>query len=404
MHIVIVGGGAAGFFAAIRAAELLPGASVQILERGNAVLSKVRVSGGGRCNLTHACFSARDLVKNYPRGERELLGPFHQFSCSDTVEWFEARGVPTKIESDGRIFPVSNKSLSIIDCLMDAARNAGVKIHLQHRISDILPPEHPGHPWKITVNDGVWSTDRLLIATGSSPAVWEILGKLGIAIIPPVPSLFTFNIQDERIQELPGLSAPAAEVHVEGSKLKSIGPLLITHWGMSGPAILKLSAWGARELCRYGYDFNLRVNWTGIPLQGLLQQLEAQKNTSPRQQVCGQPMFQLPTRLWRNLVLACRIPESRRWAEIGKKEMQQLVETLGNCRFKVQGKSTFKEEFVTAGGVDLKEINFKTFESKRLPGLFFAGEVLDIDAITGGFNFQAAWTGGWIAGGAMVMP
>lgn len=404
MDITIVGGGAAGFFAAISAAELLPGARVRILERGKEVLSKVRVSGGGRCNLTHACFSPRDLVKYYPRGERELLGPFHRFSCADTVEWFGSRGVETKIEADGRIFPVSNKSQSIIDCLMSAARNAGVEIRLQQRVSDILPPQLPGQPWKITSNNEVLTTDRLLIATGSSTAVWDILGKLGIAIVPPVPSLFTFNIRDERIEGLPGLSVPAAEVYIEGSKLKADGPLLITHWGMSGPAILKLSAWGARELHRYDYHFNIRVNWTGISMQNLLQQLESHKNISPRQQICGQPIFQLPARLWRSLVAACSIPESRRWADLGKQEVQQLCEALGNCRFEVQGKSTFKDEFVTAGGVDLKEINFKTFESKRFPGLFFAGEVLDIDAITGGFNFQAAWTGGWIAGGAMATP
>jgi hypothetical protein len=225
-----------------------------------------------------------------------------------------------------------------------------------------------------------------------------------MAIVPPVPSLFTFNIKDERIEGLPGLSVPAAEVHIEGSKLKSTGPLLITHWGMSGPAILKLSAWGARELHQHGYHFHLRVNWTGIPLQNLMEALEQHKKAFPRQLVSGQAIFQLPARLWRNLILACGITEHRRWADLAKKEMQQLLETLGNCRFTVQGKSTFKEEFVTAGGVDLKEINFKTFESKRFPGLFFAGEVLDIDAITGGFNFQAAWTGGWIAGGAMVAP
>ena len=402
MKITIVGGGAAGFFAAIRAAEQNPGAVVQILERGAEVLSKVRISGGGRCNLTHACFVPKELVKFYPRGEKELLGPFYTFSCADTVEWFESRGVKTKTEQDGRIFPVSDQSRSVVDCLVQAAKHAGVNVLLQQRVSDITPPAFPGAPWQFSCNGSLHETDCLLIATGSSAAIWENLHKIGLEIVAPVPSLFTFNIRDERIRDLPGLSVPQAEVSVESSKLKSSGPLLITHWGMSGPAILKLSAWGARELHQMQYRFFLRVNWTGLDLQTLLEVLEDRKKSQPRLQPSSQAMFQLPARLWRSLVHAAGIPEEKRWADLNKKEMLALLEQLGNNRFHVEGKSTFKEEFVTAGGLALKEINFKTFESKRYPGLFFAGEVLNIDAITGGFNFQAAWTGGWIAGAAMA--
>ena len=402
MKITIAGGGAAGFFAAIRAAELNPGATVQILERGKEVLAKVRVSGGGRCNLTHACFIPKELVKFYPRGERELLGPFYTFSCADTVEWFESRGVKTKIEEDGRIFPVSNQSRSVIDCLMQAAEKAGVTVHLHQKITGIIPPDQPGEPWRFISNGDTHETDRLLLATGSSTSIWEILEKRGLEIIPPVPSLFTFNIRDERIRELPGLSVPNAELSIEGSKLKSSGPLLITHWGMSGPAILKLSAWGARELHQVHYRFKLRVNWTGLSRQNIQEELESRRKSHPRITPGSQPMFHIPSRLWRSLINATGIPEEKRWADLNKKELLVLLEQLAESSFDVEGKSTFKEEFVTAGGVALKEINFKTFESKRFPGLFFAGEVLDIDAITGGFNFQAAWTGGWIAGAAIA--
>ncbi len=302
------------------------------------------------------------------------------------------------------MFPVSNQSRSVIDCLMSAAEKAGVKVFLHQKITDILPPEQPGRPWQFISNGELQETDRLLLATGSSTAVWEILDKIGLEIVPPVPSLFTFNIQDDRIRELPGLSVPNATVTIEGSKLKSSGPLLITHWGMSGPAILKLSAWGARELHHLQYRFILRVNWTGLSHPTIQQELEARKKSHPRITPASQPMFQVPARLWRSLVNAAGIPEEKRWADLNKKELLALLEQLGESSFNVEGKSTFKEEFVTAGGVALKEINFKTFESKRFPGLYFAGEVLNIDAITGGFNFQAAWTGGWIAGGAMAAP
>jgi predicted Rossmann fold flavoprotein len=404
MNIVVIGGGAAGFFGAIRAAECNPSARVLILERGKDVLSKVRVSGGGRCNLTHACFVPKELVTYYPRGGKELLGPFHVFGCGDTVAWFEGRGVKTKIEEDGRMFPVSNKSQSVIDCLQVSADNAGVGVLLHQRVEDLVPPAAPGGIWKVVCKDGAYEADRVLVAAGSSPAIWEILAQLGLQIVEPVPSLFTFHIQDERIADLPGVSLPLATAQVEGTKLEASGPLLITHWGLSGPAILKLSAWGARELHQKSHRFTLKVNWIREKTETCKTDLEEQKQTAPRQLVAPQPLFGLPSRLWKRLLHAAGIGEEKRWADTSKKELQHLAEQLTACRFQVTGKSTFKDEFVTAGGVDLREINFKTFESKRLPGLFFAGEILNIDAITGGFNFQAAWTGGWIAGEAMAQP
>ncbi len=404
MRIIVIGGGAAGFFGAIRAAECNPQARVLILERGKEVLSKVRVSGGGRCNLTHACFIPKELVKYYPRGEKELLGPFHSFACGDTVAWFEARGVITKIEEDGRMFPASNKSQSVIDCLEISADKAGVGVLLHQRVEDLVPPAAPGGAWHVVCKENTYQADRVLVAAGSSPAIWEILARLGLQIVEPVPSLFTFNIQDERIAGLPGISVPSATAQVEGTKLEASGPLLITHWGLSGPAILKLSAWGARVLHEKNHRFTLKVNWIQEKTETCKTDLEEQKQTAPRQLVAPQPMFSLPSRLWKSLLHAAGIGEEKRWADASKKELQQLAEQLTACRFQVTGKSTFKDEFVTAGGVDLKEINFKTFESKRFPGLFFAGEILNIDAITGGFNFQAAWTGGWIAGEAMAQP
>lgn len=401
MNILVVGGGAAGFFGAIRAATCNPKATVTILERGKEVLTKVKISGGGRCNLTHACFVPRDLVKFYPRGEKELLGPFHVFAPGDTVHWFESRGVPTKIEADGRMFPVSNQSQSVIDCLLDAARTAGVRVKTQQRVEDILPPSAPGAPWTVICQGESYHADRLFIATGSSTGMWDILERIGLKLVPPVPSLFSFNIKDTRIQDLPGLAVPMAQLTVEGTKLQASGPLLITHWGMSGPAILRLSAWGARELNQKAYSFSLRVNWINQKPDDTIQLLEAQKVDEARKVVSAQPLFGLPTRLWKNLVSGAGITDDKRWADLTKKELHALATELSQGKYPVTGKSTFKDEFVTSGGVDLKEIQFKTFECKRFPGLFLAGETLNIDAITGGFNFQAAWTGGWIAGSSM---
>lgn len=401
MTIIIIGGGAAGFFGAIRAAESNPDAKVFILERGKEVLGKVKVSGGGRCNLTHACFAPMDLVKYYPRGSKELLGPFNTFAPADTVEWFEQRGVKTKTEQDGRMFPVTNKSQTIIDCLLSQAQRAGIEILYNQRVWEISPPGVHSGKWCVQSTDNRYEADKVLIAAGSSQAIWDMLEKLGISIVEPVPSLFTFNIQDQRIQELPGVSVPMAQVQVVGTRLESSGPVLITHWGLSGPAVLKLSAWGARDLHQLQYRFTIVVNWIMKAVENCKQELMENKESCPRRQVVGQPLYSLPSRLWNSLVLASGIGTEKRWADVGKKEMHALAEQLTSGKYSVSGKSTFKEEFVTAGGVDLKEVNFKTFESKKFPGLYFAGEVLNIDAVTGGFNFQAAWTGGWIAGSAM---
>ncbi|MCB0579654.1 MAG: NAD(P)/FAD-dependent oxidoreductase [Phaeodactylibacter sp.] len=401
-RIIVIGGGAAGFFAAIRCAELNPEAEVTILEAGKDVLSKVKISGGGRCNVTHACFVPKELSKNYPRGERELIGPFHRFCTGDTVEWFEKRGVPTKIEEDGRMFPTTNKSQTIVDCLQESARRAGVEVLLQQRVHRLEPPAEGRPHWLAHTKARSYPADTVLVATGSSPAVWKVLAELGHCIVDPVPSLFTFNIRDPRIEGLPGVSVPKAEVKVEGSRLIATGPLLITHWGMSGPAILRLSAWGARELAEKKYSFSIRVNWVNQHVENVRETLNELRQNEPKKQPYARPLFGLPTRLWRSLLAHAGVPEQARWAELSKNATNKLTEELAQGSYAVNGKSTFKEEFVTAGGVDLKEVDFKTFQSKLFPGLFFAGEVLNIDAITGGFNFQAAWTGGWIAGEGMV--
>ena len=400
--IIIIGGGAAGFFTAIRAAECDPSAQVVILEKSKDVLGKVKVSGGGRCNLTHACFIPRELSKFYPRGEKELLGPFNRFACGDTIDWFEKRGVSTKIEEDGRMFPSSDDSQTVIDCLWSAARKAGVKVYTNTPLKSIKAPAQAGKTWVIETATQTLHAHKVMLATGSSPSMWDLLAKLGHQIVPPVPSLFTFNIKDARLSDLLGVSVPLAEVQVEGQKLRSSGPLLITHWGLSGPAILKLSAWGARELAALNYRFAVRVNWIMAKTESTREDLEELKLEDGRKMVMANAQFGLANRLWKRLVQAAGIREDKRWADLSKKEIQALAEELTQGRFQVNGKSTFKEEFVTAGGVDLKEVDFKTFESKLFPGLFFAGEVLNIDAITGGFNFQAAWTGGWIAGEAMA--
>ncbi len=401
--IIIIGGGAAGFFAAINYAEANPDAQVIILERGKDVLNKVRISGGGRCNLTHACFDARTLTSYYPRGNKALLGPFHRFACSDTIAWFEARGVATKTEADGRMFPLSNTSQSIIDCLQEAAKKAGVKIWTQQNVINIATPtkEQPQFALKIK-HSKILYADKLLVASGSNARVWDILATLGHTIVPPVPSLFTFNTKDTRLRNLAGISVPNAIVSIKNSKFKETGPLLITHWGMSGPAILKLSAFGARTLADLKYRFELQVNWIGDSSQELSKQLQAKRKRAANKLVTKVKLAPLPNRLWQSLVKAAQISETARYGDLSKQQQQQLLKELCAGSYAINGKSTFKEEFVTAGGVKLKEINFKTFESKLHPNLFFAGEVLDIDAVTGGFNFQAAWTGGYLAALGML--
>jgi len=396
--IVIVGGGAAGFFTAINIVEKNPSYKVAILERGKEVLTKVKVSGGGRCNVTHACFVPNDLVKFYPRGEKELRGPFHQFCSGDTIEWFEKHGVELKIEEDGRMFPVSNSSQTIIDCFTHTVKKLGIDILTGQSVQSLFKGDDY---WKIETNVATYSCQKIVLATGSNPKIWDLLSEIGHTIIPPVPSLFTFNIKDKRIKDLMGVSA-VASVKVKNSKLEASGPLLITHWGMSGPGILRLSAWGARELADKKYQFAIEVNWlneiTFEEAEGKLKELKLEHS---KKAVSKKSPFEFPNRLWESLVFASEISEETKWADLTKKQLQNLALQLTKGEFQVNGKSTFKEEFVTAGGIDLKEINFKTMESKIHENLFFAGEIINVDAITGGFNFQNAWTGGFIVAEAI---
>ncbi len=391
--ILIVGGGAAGFFTAINTAEKNPALKIAILERGKEVLSKVRVSGGGRCNVTHACFVPDELVKYYPRGEKELRGPFHQFCSGDTIAWFEKHGVELKIEDDGRMFPVSDSSQTIIDCFTDAVKKLGIDVLTGQSVQSVYKSENH---WKIDTNKGNFTCQKLIMATGSNPKIWELLAQTGHSIVPPVPSLFTFNIKDARIKDLMGVSA-LASVKVKNSKLEASGPLLITHWGMSGPGILRLSAWGARELADKNYQFVIEVNWLhDWSVAETEENLRELKLEHSKKVVAKKSPFTFANRLWESLVLAAGITADTKWADLTKKQLQELALQLTKGEFQVNGKSTFKEEFVTAGGIDLKEINFKTMESKLHQNLYFAGEIVNIDAITGGFNFQNAWTSGFI--------
>lgn len=394
--VCVIGGGAAGFLGAITCAENFDQAQVIILEQNQTVLNKVKISGGGRCNVTHACFDPKELVQFYPRGKKELLGPFHKFQPGDTFEWFENRGVELKIEKDNRVFPITDQSTTIIDCLMQAATDADVKIWNSSKIISIQVNDN--QTWKLQLASGkVIIADYVLMTTGSSPMVWEML-RAYHEIIDPVPSLFTFNIQHAILTDLPGISVPHAEIHLEGQKLSTEGPLLITHWGLSGPAILKMSAWGARFFYAANYRFGISVNWSGLAEHQVEKTLQEQIFTSPKKMVMTTALFQIPQRLWRRLMEYLKIEEQLTWSQVDATLLQQIKKIICRCSFKVNGKSTFKDEFVTAGGVALDEVDFRTMESKKVKNLFFAGEVLDIDALTGGFNFQAAWTTGFLAG------
>ena len=396
--VIIIGGGAAGFFTAINLAEKNASLKIAILERGKEVLSKVRISGGGRCNVTHACFDANELTTFYPRGNKELRGPFHLFAATDTVTWFQQHGVSIKKEEDGRMFPQANTSKAIIDCFLHLQQSLYIRLFTGE---NVLSVQYNNSNWQLETQQNQFNATRLCFATGSSPAMWKLLQQLGHTIVPPVPSLFTFNCKDERITNLPGIAADAS-VSIKDTKLHTSGPLLITHWGMSGPAILKLSAWGARILHEKDYTFTLNVNW--LPTEGVestLQKLKLIKEQQAQKTISAKSPFAIPNRLWESLVQAALINQQTRWADISKAQIQQLAQQLCQCSFNIKGKSTFKEEFVTAGGIDLKEIDFKTMRSKILPNVYFAGEVLNIDAVTGGFNFQNAWTGGYIAATSM---
>jgi predicted Rossmann fold flavoprotein len=395
--VVIIGGGAAGFFTAIQCKENNSTLTVLILEQSKNVLNKVRISGGGRCNVTNSVWDAHDLVKYYPRGERELLGPFSKFGCGDTMAWFEDKGVALKIEDDGRVFPVSDNSESIAACLLKQIQASGIQMSTNAKVKDFTIKEKG---FIVHGNLGDVHCRQLMIAPGSSPYFWDLLHSKGYTITKPMPSLFTFNTKDSRLSGLMGLSASNTAIKVKGTSLHSGGPLLITHWGLSGPAILKLSAWGARTLSDLHYKFWIIVDW--LP-QITSDEIKKMKNNFGAKTILANPLGNVPMRLWKSLLsVHTTINDGLRWADLNKEGLEEMMDCIKACQFQINGKSTFKEEFVTAGGVDLKQINFNTFESKLHKGLYFGGEVIDVDAITGGFNFQAAWTAGYLAGKAIA--
>jgi len=402
-RIAIVGGGAAGFFAALACAEA-GGRAITILEKGPQFLAKVKISGGGRCNVTHACFNEREFATRYPRGEHALISPFEQFQASDTVDWFARHGVKLKTEADGRMFPVTDSSQTVIDCLVNTARSAGVKLQANCGVEGVVKDADGAFLLALS-NQETLTCDRLLLATGGcrTPALGQLAVSLGHALEPPVPSLFTFHIPLPWLRQLAGVSLEDAEVSVPGSKLRERGAMLVTHWGFSGPAVLRLSAWGARALHQKGYQFPLLVNWLPqFNAETLAMELESRRRSQPAKLVVNSPVPPLSARLWEALVLASDVPPDTRWSALSNAARHRLIQRLLGSEFAVTGKSLNKDEFVTCGGVRLDEVNFRTMESRICPGLFFAGEVLDIDGITGGFNFQSAWTTGWIAGRAMA--
>ena len=389
--VIIIGGGASGFFTAANIDTKLY--DVTILEQNSDVLQKVKISGGGRCNVSHACFDPRELVQFYPRGHKELLSVFTKFQPGDTMNWYEEHGVTLKIEDDNRIFPESNSSQSIIDCLVNECRKKNVKILTKQTVTEILPQENG---YKIHTTDQNYFADYVIFSTGSSPKAFKILEKLGHQIITPVPSLFTFNIKNEILKDLMGTSFQYVDIEIPKLNLEESGSLLITHWGLSGPAILKLSAWGARELAALKYQFEIIVNFIGTASEDALEIFKNFKENEPKKSIGQAKIFDITNRFWQRILFVSGIDTTKQLANINNKEMQKIIENLCCCRMNVTGKSTFKEEFVTAGGVDLKEMDFKTMKSKKLPNFYISGEVLNIDAVTGGFNFQACWSEGWL--------
>ena len=396
MKVIVIGGGAAGFFGAIACAIAHPHAEVTLLEAGRSPLAKVRISGGGRCNVTHHCFDPAQLVQYYPRGGKALRGAFTRFGTSDTIAWFAARGVQLKSEADGRMFPVTDRSETIIECLVEAAAKAGVKLRTGTAVKAV---RRTTAGFEVELNREKYRGDRLLLATGSNPLGYRWAKDLGHTVSPPVPSLFTFNINDPRLQDLAGVSVDRVHLRfLDG--IAQTGPLLITHWGISGPAVLKLSAWGARVLHDHRYRLPLIINWVpDYHSDSLRQYLLEIKSQTPKKRIASSCPLALPKRLWQRFVTNLGIAQT--WAEVSKKELNQLVQELTQGSYQISGKGVFKEEFVTCGGITLKEVNFKTMESRCCPGLYFAGEILDIDGVTGGFNFQSAWTTAWLAGQAM---
>jgi len=400
LRIVVIGGGAAGFFGAITAAEAFPTAQVTILEKNNTVLNKVRISGGGRCNVTHACFDNRKLAKNYPRGEAFLRPLLKHFDAGATVRWFESRGVPLKTEADGRMFPVTDSSETIIDCLQREAWRLGVQIRTSCGVKTLTAGSGG---WAINLANGeTMQADRVLLAVGGypqAPSYGWMPGLTANALVSPVPSLFTFNTPENPLLTLAGVAVPDALVKIAGTRHEQRGPVLITHWGFSGPAVLRLSAWGARELAECNYCHELRINWLPAFNENTIrEQMQAFRQAHPKKQVTSQALFNLPGRLWAALALEAEIAEATRWGDLPAKQQNRFINLLTNSSFSVSGKSTFKDEFVTCGGVSMEAINPETLESRAQKGLFFAGELLNVDGITGGFNFQNAWTTGYVAG------
>lgn len=389
--VIIIGGGASGFFTAANIDTKLY--DVTILEQNSDVLQKVKISGGGRCNVSHACFDPRELVQFYPRGNKELLSVFTKFQPGDTMNWYEEHGVALKIEDDNRIFPESNSSQSIIDCLVNECKKKNVKILTKQTVTEILPQENG---YKIHTTDQNYFADYVIFSTGSSPKAFKILEKLGHQIIAPIPSLFTFNIKNEILKDLMGTSFQYVDIEIPKLNLEESGSLLITHWGLSGPAILKLSAWGARELAALKYQFEIIVNFIGTASEDALEIFKNFKENEPKKSIGQAKIFDITNRFWQRILFVSGIDTTKQLANINNKEIQKIIENLCCCRMNVTGKSTFKEEFVTAGGVDLKEMDFKTMKSKKLPNFYISGEVLNIDAVTGGFNFQACWSEGWL--------
>lgn len=403
-RLVVIGGGAAGFFCAVNAARMNPMLEVILLEKSNKILSKVKVSGGGRCNVTHACFEIADMVRHYPRGGNFLKKAFYQFFTTDTIKWFSDRGVVLKTEDDGRMFPVTDSSQTIIDCLMREADKYGVQVKMKSEVEGI---SSTGDGFTIHFPGGnSIPANYICIASGGYPksGMFDWLRQTGHSIEEPVPSLFTFNMPGNRVRDLPGVSVPDAQVKVTGSKLSTRGPLLITHWGMSGPAILRLSAWGAREFAACDYQFTITVNWLGEMREHELQEkFRSLRFELASQKINNRNPHGLPNRLWQYLLEESGINFELRWADLPAREQNKLVKNCCSQEFKVSGKTTFKEEFVTAGGIKLSEIDPQTMQSKILPGLFFAGEIMDVDGVTGGFNFQNAWTSGYIAATAIAV-
>lgn len=395
--MIVIGGGAAGFFAAINLAKREPATLVVLLEKSNKLLSKVKISGGGRCNVTHHCFDNRELVNHYPRGRKELLQVFSKFSVQDTIHWFKSEGIALHTEADGRMFPSTNSSQTIIDCFLQLAEKLRIKVITSCEVNRI---ELHGNTFELKTSLGTYPCDSVICALGGhpNPQTYQLLKDLGHTVIAPLPSLFTINLPEEKIKkELQGISVQNAGIQLAGTKIKYNGPLLITHWGLSGPAVLKLSAFAAEEFYRLNYQATIQVNWAyPHSLQETEEALKSWQKDKPKTFPANYPMFDLPKRLWEFLCQESGIPPSKPWAEIGMVYLRKLASMVHNSTFAMKGKTTFKEEFVTCGGIHLKEIDFKTMESKVVKGLYFCGEVLNIDGVTGGFNFQNAWSTAWI--------